>query len=239
MKHQGRENSYRNIMKELPEDSRPYEIGWKYGVGALSDAQLLSIVLRSGSRGEPAVDLARRILDMSPDGSLEVLHHLDMNDLMQVRGIGRVKALTILSLAEIARRMAKTGVSARVRFHGPEEVADYYMEQMRHEEQEKVLLILLDSGGALIGEETVFMGTVNMSIVSPRELLILALRRKAVGMVLVHNHPSGDPTPSREDIALTQRLMECGKLCDVSLEDHIIIGDRRSFSFRRSGLVLK
>jgi len=226
------------VMKERPEDEQPYELGWKYGVTALSDAQLLSVILRSGSQGDSSLDLAHRILNMSPDGSLEILHHMDQHDFLQIRGIGRVKALMLQSVAELARRMSQTGVSSRIHFHSPEEISDYYMEQMRHEEQEKVLLVLLDSGGALLGEETVFRGTVNSSIVSPRELLILALKRKAVGMVLVHNHPSGDPTPSREDISLTRRLRDCAQMCDVPLEDHIIIGDRQSFSFRRSHLVL-
>lgn len=225
----------KQIMKDLPPQLQPYERCWRLGAEALSDAELLSVLLRSGTEGETALALSARLLGELPSHSLAGLYHVSLQDLRQIRGIGKVKAVQLKCAAEISRRIARERVSPRVSFQDADTVAEYYMEELRHAEQEQILLLMLDSKGGLLGEKVISLGTVNGSLISPREIFLTALSYHAVSIILLHNHPSGDPTPSEEDIMLTKRIGECGMLMEIHLLDHIIIGDRRAVSLFREG----
>ena len=219
-------------MKNLPKQEMPYEKCWTSGANSLTDAELLSVILRTGSRGEPAIELSRKILTQSAESGLLGIYHLSLAELMKMKGIGKVKAIQLKCIAELSRRMAKEQAGTSLSFTEPESVAEYYMEDFRHEEQEKLLLIMLNSKGKLLGEEVISKGTVNATIISPREIFLCALRHHAVSIILLHNHPSGNPEPSEADIRLTDRVKHSGELLGIELLDHIIIGDHQAVSFR-------
>ena len=224
-------------MSELPLQEQPYEKCLAGGAGSLTDAELLSVIMRTGSRGEPAVALSSRLLAKEHMGGLLGLMHTSVPELMRIRGIGRVKAVQLLCVAELSRRIAKSQAMANLHFTDPASVADYYMEDLRHLEQEVLMVLLLDTKGGRLGEEIISRGTVNATIISPREIFICALRYHAVSIVLLHNHPSGNPQPSPEDISLTERVRDAGHLIGIDLIDHIIIGDQRYVSMYREGLL--
>ena len=230
----GKTNS--QTMKSLPKQERPYEKCWRSGAGSLTDAELLSVILRTGSRGEPALELSRRILSLSPKGGLLGIYHISLQDLIKVRGIGPVKSVQLKCIAELSRRMAKEQAGSALSFTDPQTIAEYYMEDFRHEEQEKLMALLLNNRGGLLGEEIISKGTVNGTMVTPREIFLCALAHHAVSVILVHNHPSGDPTPSREDMLLTNRVKESGELLGIELLDHIIIGDHCYTSMLEQGI---
>lgn len=226
-------------MKDMPEDQRPYEKCLKNGPEALTDAELLSILIRTGSRESSSLELAQRLLDLNypGDGLLGLLHY-SLTDLKKIKGIGTVKGIQLVCAGELSRRIWKRRLySLKEAFNTPAAVADYYMEDLRHLEQEEVRAMFFDTKQALIRDVMISRGTVNASVVSPREVLIEALRCRAVTMILVHNHPSGDPSPSREDRSLTRRMKEAANLVGVPLIDHVIIGDLCFFSFRQENLL--
>lgn len=226
-------------MKDLPCEERPYEKCLHMGAKTLSDAELLSVIIRTGNKEETSLDLAEKILSLggTGDGLVGLLHH-SLPDLMKVKGIGMVKGVQLACVGELSRRIWKRRTFAkRMTFTGPEEIADYYMEDMRHLEREEVRAMFLDTKQALLKDVLLSRGTVNASVLSPREVLIEALRYRAVSMVLVHNHPSGDPSPSRDDLALTHRIRTAGDLVGITLIDHIIIGDLRFVSFREQNIL--
>ena len=229
---------YEPPIRNMPVEERPYEKCWIYGEKALSDAELFSIILRVGVSGESALELSRRILAFLGADGLSGLYHSSFEQLMQIRGVGKVKAIQLKCIAELSRRIVRAGIRQEdVRFQDPQMMAQYYMEELRHEEQEKVLLLMLDSAGRLMGDEVISTGTVNRSLLEPRDLFIRALRSRSVDIALVHNHPSGDPTPSREDIEITKCIREGGQLLGIRLRDHIIIGDQEAYSFFEHGLL--
>ena len=160
------------------------------------------------------------------------MHHLQYADLRKIGGLGKVRSLQFLATIEFARRISKAKALTRLTFTKPETIAQYYMEDMRHLTYETVIAAFLNSRGDFLGDKEVFRGSVNASVASPREVYIEAVRHDAVGIVLLHNHPSGDPLPSREDILLTKRLIQAGEVLSIPLVDHIVIGDNRYYSFR-------
>lgn len=226
-------------MKNIPDMERPYEKFLKSGASILSDAELLAVVLRTGSRGENVIELAQRILYHSGEDGILGLHRFSMEQLVNIRGIGKVKAMQLICILELARRLSKASASESVSFTSPASIAEYYMEDLRHESQETMKLIMINSKGKLIGENEISKGTVNASIITPREIFIEALLRQAVAIIALHNHPSGDPTPSNEDILLTRRIEEAGDIIGVKLLDHIIIGNNCYISLREKGILEK
>lgn len=222
-------------IKNLPEDERPYEKCMARGAENLSDAELLAVILRTGSRGESALELSRNILALNKNGLLGI-YHMSISDLQQVKGLGKVKAIQIKCLAELSKRIARMQHSSNVIFTNPATVAEYYMEELRHQEQELLILVMLNSKGKLIRDTVISKGTVQASLISPREIFIEAMRHQAVSILLLHNHPSGVPDPSREDILFTLRVLEAGNMLGIQLQDHIIIGDRQAVSMREQGL---
>lgn len=217
----------------------PYEKFLKYGPECLSEAELLAIILRTGTKDCSSVELAGQILELagSPYKGLLGLYHVSVGELEQIRGIGEVKAVKIKCIAELSMRMAKARKAPLLKFCSPQSVAEYFMEELRHEEKEKVLLLCLDNKAQMISQSVLSVGTANASLLSPREVFKYALRVNAVHIMVLHNHPSGDPVPSRQDMEITRRLLKTGELMEIPLIDHIIIGDNRYTSFKESGLL--
>ncbi len=225
-------------LKELPLSERPYEKCEKSGAASLSDAELLAVIIRSGIRNERAVDVAARVLRHSAGyPGLIGLNHMNLNELKTIKGIGRVKAIQLSCIAELTKRMSKATNEGRLKMITPEAVAHYYMQDMRHLSREKVLLIMLDSKSKILKDMTISTGTVSSSLLSPREIFLNALKYEAVNIILMHNHPSGDPSPSREDILTTKRMKEAGNLIGIKLMDHIIIGDNKYVSLSEQGYI--
>lgn len=225
-----------STVKELPDAERPYEKCLRFGPEILSDAELLAVILRTGTKGLTSVELAKEVLKKSKkDTSLLGLHHLTIQDLCEIKGVGTVKAVQIRCITELSRRMAKAAAGDGIFFHSASAIAEYYMEDFRHLEQEQVLLLMFDTRCRLLGEEIISRGTVNQSLLSPREIFLCALNYHAVGIILLHNHPSGDAAPSSEDFRITQRMKDSGELLGIELLDHIVIGDRCYFSFQETG----
>ena len=217
-------------------EERPYEKCERFGAENLTDAELLAVILRSGTRGENSLDLARRLLhpDFGSTG-LRSIHQWTMEHLIRIRGIGKVKAVQILCLSELSKRMAREKAAEGLDFSSPDTIARYSMEDMRHRKREVLKLLLLNTRSRLISEMDVSVGTVDMALVSPRELFLEALHKNAASIILLHNHPSGDPAPSKEDVRITRRVQEAGKLLGIGLLDHIIIGDNCFISLKEKG----
>lgn len=217
----------------------PYEKFMTYGGQALTDAELLAIILRTGTRGVSAGQLGEQVLaQTSRNGNgLLGLHQISLNDLMQIEGIGEVKAVKLKAIAEISTRIAQAKARKTLCYRKPCTIAEYYMERFRHENVEYILLILFDSGMHVIGERILSKGTINASLLSPREVFIQAFKEQAAGVMILHNHPGGSPVPSENDLHVTSRIQEAGALTDIPLIDHIIIGDNNYFSFKESGLL--
>lgn len=230
----------KQTIKELPESSRPYEKCLQGGPSVLSDSELLAVILRSGVPGNNSLALANQILSLTKDTSypgLLGLMHMSLPDLMKVNGIGKVKAIQLKCIGELSKRMASAVARPGLSFNDPITIAKYYMEHLRHEEQEVLIVMLLDGKNHLIGEQTLSRGTVNATLITPREVFLEAMKFHAVSVILVHNHPSGDPTPSDDDVKITERVYRSGELLGVRLLDHVVIGDHKYVSFRELGLL--
>lgn len=225
-------------VKELPFSERPYEKCELYGAESLSDAELLAVILRTGTKELRVIDLAMNILSYNTvHPGLKGLNYLTLKELTRIKGVGRVKAIELLCLAEITKRMAREVHRDNLRLVTPRSVADYYMQDMRHLTREQVLLVMMDSKNKIIKDMIISEGTVNTSLMPTREVYVQALKYEAVNIILLHNHPSGDPTPSAEDIKVTKRLAEAGSIIGITLMDHIIIGDNRYISLKEQGLI--
>lgn len=228
-----------NTIKEMYQDERPYEKCERFGAENLTDAELLAVILRTGTRGENSLELARRLMHPHPGRSgLADMHKWSVERLMRVRGIGKVKAVQIRCLCELSKRMAQEAASEGLDFSSPRSIAQYYMEDMRHRDREVLKLLLLNTRARLISESNISTGTVDMALISPRELFIEAFQKGASYIILLHNHPSGDPAPSSEDVRITRRVREAGALIGIELLDHIIIGDNCFTSMKEKGLFL-
>lgn len=215
----------------------PYEKFLERGAESLSEKELLAIILRTGTKEKNALELAGEVLALAryPKEGLLGLYDLTLDELMQIKGIGQVKAVKLKCLTELSMRIGRASAKEGFTFNSPKAVAKYFMEALRHKDTECVFLVSLDGAGHLIGEKKLSEGSVRMALISPREIFLEALRSKAVNIILIHNHPSGDPTPSSSDVELTKSVSELGKMMDILLIDHIIIGDNRYASFRDLG----
>ncbi len=216
----------------------PYEKFAAYGSESLTDSELLAILLRTGTKGMSARELGEQVLTRTAGcgNGLLGLYRISIKELQKI-GIGSVKAVQLKAVAELARRMARAKAKNGLSFHDPASVADYYMERFRHESVEHILLLLFDSGLHLMGEEMISKGTANAALLSPREVFTQAFRCGAANIMLLHNHPGGEPVPSENDLLITERIGRTGELMDIPLVDHIILGDNNYFSFRESKLL--
>lgn len=224
-------------LKELPYSERPYEKCEHYGASALSDAELLAVIIKTGTKNERAIDLANHILKLTEPNGLAGINYMSIRDFTKIKGIGRVKAIQLLCIAELTKRMARSTREEGLRLLSPESVANYYMQQMRHLKKEKIVLVMLDTKNKFLKDLTISTGTIDTSIISPREIFISALQYEAANIILLHNHPSGDPSPSHDDVRTTKRIKECGTLIGIELMDHIIIGDNKYVSLKERGVL--
>lgn len=221
---------------DLPSELRPFEKYQNQGIDRLSDIELLALILRTGTKKLNCMQLCRKVLDYG-GGTLAGLYGKTEKELQKIQGIGPVKAVKIICICELARRIARTKRSYDESLDTADKIAERYMEEMRHLKEERVVLLLLDIKCRLIKELTISIGTVNQSFLRPREVFVQALKYEAVNLVLLHNHPSGDPTPSRADIQITDMILEVSKIVGIPLVDHIVIGDCCYVSLREKGLV--
>lgn len=218
---------------EIPEEDRPRERLLRQGPEALSNAELLAILLRTGTQGHSAVDLADQILKRM--GGIHALIDADLEELIGVPGIGPAKATQLKAAIEIGRRVARIKRESRPQLLTPGDAADYMMDRLRFQLKEHFVVLHLDSKNGLIGEEIVSVGSLNALIVHPREIFKTALKRSAAAIICLHNHPSGDPTPSFEDVEVTRRLVDCGRLLGVEVLDHIVVGENCFLSMKEKG----
>jgi DNA repair protein RadC len=224
-------------IKDWPEDERPREKLLNRGPEVLSDAELLALVLRTGDAVSKtsAVDHARLLLTRF--GSLRELARASIAELCQIKGIGPAKTAELQAVFELARRFSTEALRPGERYTCSEDVFRHYHERLRDRKKEVFLTLLLDSKNQVIREVKISEGSLTASIVHPREVFAPVVRESAAAVLFVHNHPSGDPTPSREDIEITSRLKEAGDLMGVRVLDHIIIGNGKYMSFVDRGLM--
>ena len=213
----------------------PYERFLKYGPENMTEAELLAIIIRTGTKEKSALEVAKQVLDLAryPREGLLGLYNVTIEELMSVGGIGEVKAIKLKCLTELSKRICTATAKEGISFRSSEQVAGYFMEKLRHMDTECVVLACMDAKGQLICERQLSQGSVRMALISPREIFMEALRCRAVNILLIHTHPSGDPTPSRSDVELTENVREIGEKMDIPLLDHIIIGDKRYISFKK------
>jgi DNA repair protein RadC len=228
------EPRYHLMIKDIQLDERPRERLIAYGAASLSTTELLAIIINVGIVGESVTSLSQRLL--AEQGGLAGLLKLDVTELAQVRGIGPAKATKIKAALELGRRLAATSTDERPRIESPEDVVRIVGVEMSALDQEQLRVLLLDTKHGVLATRTVYQGSANQAIVRVGELFRDAIRHAAVAIVLVHNHPSGDPTPSTADISMTADVVEAGKLLDIIVIDHIIIGHGRHSSLKRLGL---
>jgi len=220
-------------MGELPAEERPRERMKALGVEALSMRELLALVLGSGSRGRGTLELADDLV--SSFESARDLALASVERLCRVSGVGVARASRVMAAIELGRRVLKSSRGDRKTVRCPADAAGMVMEDMMNLDREHFRVMLLDSKNAVISVETVSIGTVNASIVHPREVLIPALEKSATSIILVHNHPTGSVSPSREDILITRRFEKCGRILGIDVVDHIIIGDNNYVSMKEGG----
>ncbi len=206
----------------------------KHGSAALTEAELLAILIRTGSKGVTAVDLAKKLL--SDQRTLRDLARMSVVDLGQL-GIGRVRASALVAAFELCRRMPASGGPERPIFRAPEDVALVFLPKLRDLQHEEFWVLLLSTSNQLIREKCITSGTLNSSLVHPRECFAEALKEKAASVIFVHNHPSGNPEPSQEDLSITRQLTEAGKILGIPVYDHIIVGGAQFVSFAQRSLL--
>lgn len=224
------------VRKDLQGELRPYEKCLSKGVSSLTDAELLAVIIRTGTKGISSIQLSDAILNHSKDtpGILGLMN-ASVPQLMKLKGVGRVKAIQIQCIGELSKRISKSSAVQRLNFNNPSAVAEYYMEQMRHIKKEQLIVAMLDTKCRLINDTVLSIGTVNASLITPREVFLEAFKHNAVSIIILHNHPSGDPTPSSNDLTVTKRIKEAGSILGIQLIDHIIIGDNKYTSLREKG----
>ncbi len=223
---------YRLRICDMQRDERPRERLIKYGASALGDSELLAIILRTGTRKENVVNLCQRILSQY---NLKQLSQTNLTQLMELHGIKESKAAQIAACFEIARRLEAFNEEAKPVIHSPEDVYRRIYPGLRGQKKEKFIELCLDTKNHVIKEDIISIGSLNANIVHPREVFKTALAESAAHIIVAHNHPSGDPSPSKEDIEITKKLVETGKIMGIEVLDHIIIGEGRHFSMKEAG----
>lgn len=223
-------------IKLLPEYERPVEKCLSLGVESLSNRELLALLINSGTKEKSAMELAEEVLSKDSTG-ICYLRESSLEELMSVSGIGKAKAARIAAAAELGKRIASKPLSTGMIIENDEDIADLMMEDMRHQKREIFKAVLLNSKGGVISIETVSVGELSSTIVHPREVFSRAVKKSAAAVVFVHNHPSGDPMPSKEDFQTTARLVECGRILGIRVVDHLVMGDGRYMSMRAMGKI--
>ncbi|WP_407407947.1 DNA repair protein RadC [Peribacillus sp.] len=221
------------LIRDYPKEERPRERFLQDGPQSLSNQELLALLLRTGSKEESVLQLSNRLIKAFE--GFRLLKEASVEELTEIKGIGEAKAIQILASVELGRRIHKLNDQDRYVIRSPEDGANYCMEEMRFLSQEHFVCLYLNTKNQVLHKRTVFIGSLNASIVHPREVFKEAFRRSAASIICLHNHPSGDPSPSREDIDVTKRLVECGKIMGIEVLDHIIIGEHKYVSLKEKG----
>lgn len=225
---------YHLTIKDLPSGERPRERLERYGAPALSDAELLAIILRTGVGGESVLNLATRLLARYK--GLTGLARASLSELKAEKGVGLAKAAQLKAALELGRRLLAASPEERPQVRSPADAAHLLMPEMSFLEQEHLRVILLDSKNRVMGVHTVYVGSLNTSLIRVGEVFREAVRRNCAAIIVAHNHPSGDPTPSPEDVAVTRQMVEAGKLLNIEVLDHLVIGQQRYVSLKERGL---
>lgn len=220
---------------DLPENERPRERLFRYGAEALSNSELLAVILGTGTKGENIVFLSNRII--RDNGGLNGIFNSDLEDFMNISGIGKAKAAKIVAMVELSKRFKSYRDGDSYKICKPKDAAILVMEEMRGMKQEHLKVVCLNTKNVVIAIRNVFIGSLNSSIVHPREVFFYAIKKNSASIILCHNHPSGDPSPSNEDINVTFRLKKCGELLGIQLVDHLIIGNGTFVSLKEKGIL--
>ncbi len=226
--------AYQLMIRDLPADLRPRERMVYAGPGALSNAELLAIILRVGGRGENVIRMAERLL--SEFRGISGLAQASFDELCAAHGVGEAKATQIKAALELGKRMLLASPQERFQIRSPQDVANLFMLEMGLLEQEQLRVILLDTKNVVIRMHTIYAGSLNTAVVRVGEVFREAIRANAASLILAHNHPSGDPTPSPEDVRVTEAIVKAGALLDIRVLDHLVIGRNRYISLKEKGL---
>lgn len=221
------------LIRDVPKEERPRERFLQEGARSLSAQELLALLLRTGTKDESVIQLANRLI--STFEGLRLLKDASIEEITAIKGIGEAKAIQILASVELGRRVSSLNYNDRYVIRSPQDCANYCMDEMRFLSQEHFVCLYLNTKNQVLHKQTIFIGSLNASIVHPREVFKEAFRRSAASIICLHNHPSGDPAPSREDIEVTKRLAECGKIIGIDLLDHVIIGEQKYVSLKEKG----
>jgi DNA repair protein RadC len=221
-------------IKDLPLEERPRERLIKQGPKSLSNAELLAIILRTGNKKENVIDLSKRVLN---NHNLKSLSRRGVNNLKKTLGIGEAKACQIIACFELGRRLASFNEDRKPKINSARDVAKIFIPEMSSLKKEYFIGIYLNSRRRIIKEETLFIGGLESSLIHPREIFQVALNESAAALILLHNHPSGEPNPSDEDSEVTKQIVNAGEILGIDVLDHIIIGNKRYFSFREKNLL--
>jgi DNA repair protein RadC len=214
-------------IKDLPDSSRPRERFLKYGKEALSDAELFAIILRTGTINENVVEMSNRLIK---EYSLEKLFDCSLKELQEIKGIGPSKAMQILAMSELGKRY-NNSKNPVIKINSAKDVFNYFHEKLKNEKQENFYVLILNNANNIIKEELISKGILDSAIIHPREIFKPAIKNSASKIILIHNHPSGNPNPSKEDLEITKQLVEAGKLLDIKVLDHVIVGDENYWSW--------
>lgn len=215
-------------MKELPASERPYEKMELYGAKALTDSELLAIIIKCGTKEDTSVTLAQKILNLNENKNekdLRFLQDLTIEELTQIKGIGKVKAIQIIAACELAKRMSKPINSLKIVIKNTKDVADLFMDELKYEKREIAKLLILNSKNVVLKIIDIALGGGNFAAIEPKNILKEPIKMGAQKIILIHNHPSGNPTPSQGDYEVTDRIYECADVMGITLLDHVIIGD--------------
>lgn len=215
-------------MKELPLSERPYEKLELYGAEVLTNSELLAIIIKTGTKDETSVMLAQKILNLelgNESQDLRFLQDISIEKLMTIKGIGKVKAIQIKAIGELTKRLSKPINNMKIKVKSPGDIANLFMQELRYEKKEIMKLIILNSKNVIQKMVNISLGATNSASVEPKEILLEAIKGQANRIILIHNHPSGDPTPSKADYMVTDRIYECADIMGIELLDHIVIGD--------------
>ena len=214
-------------IKEIPQSERPYEKLEMYGAQALSNAELLAIIIKNGTKEESSVMLAQKILSMqkSTQDSLRFLQDISIKEFMSIKGIGKVKAIQLLAVCELTKRISRPIKNFNVQIKSPQDVADLLINELKYEKREIVKVLTLNVKNNILKIQDIALGGTSFAVFEIKDVLKEAIKIGAPKIILVHNHPSGDPTPSHDDIELTQKLEQVSKMLEIELLDHVVIGD--------------
>lgn len=222
-------------IKDLPENERPRERLFRYGSESLSNVELLAILLGSGTKNENIISLSSRII--RDNGGLNGIFNSSLEDFTSINGIGKAKASKLLAMIELSKRFKSFKDGDNYKISSPRDAAFLVMEEMKLLKQEQLKVIMLNTKNVVINVKKVFVGSLNSSIVHPREVFNDAIKKSSASIIICHNHPSGDPTPSDEDIKVTIRIKKCGEILGIQLIDHLIIGNGIYISLKEKGIL--